>query len=319
MTIVFVPSHAADPGISLFWNLVAPIRDEDDRVEFWLPAPESRPITWSPVPDRVLCGEPAAPEDGLWDVRYTGICLRWLESLWEERRPGLIIFPSTIAGHELAVRLSARLGCGCFTGTRALLREGAQLVARKKVCSSNLDQDAEIRDLPAVLTITGRQAFSPKDCCIGGERKTPAIERRPAEPLTLPEWLLEYRQCGIFPANPLETAPLIFAAGQGLGSRAACDRLRRIAERFGAPLGFSRPAALNGWGETGGIIGQSGVRTGAECYVAVGVSGTAAFMAGIEPASTLIAVNTDKNAPIFRCADIGIITGAEEFMAALEG
>jgi electron transfer flavoprotein alpha subunit len=223
-----------------------------------------------------------------------------------------------MAGHELAVRLSARLGCGCFTGAGAILREGARLFTRKKVCSSNLDWDAEIRDFPAVLTITGRQAFPPEDCCPCGKRKTPPIEHRPAGPLTLPEWLLEYRQYGVSPANPLETAPLIFAAGQGLGSRAACDRLRRIAERFGAPLGFSRPAALNGWGETGGIIGQSGVRTGAECYIAVGVSGAAAFMAGIEPAATLIAVNTDKNAPIFRYTDIGIIAGAEEFMAALE-
>ncbi|MDR2160085.1 MAG: FAD-binding protein, partial [Treponema sp.] len=120
------------------------------------------------------------------------------------------------------------------------------------------------------------------------------------------------------PGNPLETAPLIFAAGRGLGSGAACDRLRRVAGRFGAPLGFSRPAALNGWGEIAGIIGQSGVRTGAELCIAVGVSGAAAFMTGIESVHTLIAVNTDKNAPIFRYADTGIVAEAEEFISALE-
>jgi electron transfer flavoprotein alpha subunit len=129
---------------------------------------------------------------------------------------------------------------------------------------------------------------------------------------------LAYEQSESFPSRPLETAPLIFAAGRGLGSKAACDRLQRIAGRFGAALGFSRPAALNGWGELGGIIGQSGLRCGAEVCIAVGVSGAAAFMAGIESVPTLIAINPDKNAPIFRYADRGIITGAEEFIAALE-
>jgi electron transfer flavoprotein alpha subunit len=66
------------------------------------------------------------------------------------------------------------------------------------------------------------------------------------------------------------------------------------------------------------IIGQSGVRTGAETCLAVGVSGAAAFMAGIEGVRTLIAVNPDSNAPIFQYADLGILATAEEFLSALE-
>jgi electron transfer flavoprotein alpha subunit len=197
----------------------------------------------------------------------------------------------------------------------SLLREGDRLFARRKVCGSNLDWDAEITGFPAVLTVAGKKKAGGEEGIPG---RPPRIESLPAEPLGLPGWIMEYEQYESFSANPLEREPLIFAAGRGLGSRAVCDRLRRVAERFGAPLGFSRPAALNGWGEIAGIIGQSGIRTGAECCVAVGVSGAAAFMVGIEPTSTLIAVNPDKNAPIFRYADIGIIADAEEFIATLE-
>ncbi|MDR0759336.1 MAG: FAD-binding protein [Treponema sp.] len=307
MTFAFVLSQADDPAASLLWNLIAPVREAEDRVEFWLFVSESWPSA------RSFAGDP-------WNIRHTESRLRLLERLCEERRPDLILLPGIPAGHELGVRLSARLNCGCFPETRALIGESKRLFARKKVCGSNLDGDAEIADYPAILTVIGKRAIPES-----GESGLPQADGTlrnfmslAAEFHPLPEWILDYEQSESLPSNPLETAPLIFAAGRGLGNKAACDRLRRVAGRFGAPLGFSRPAALNGWGETREIIGQSGVRCGAEVCVALGVSGAAAFMTGIESASTLIAVNPDKNAPIFRYADIGILASAEEFIAALE-
>jgi electron transfer flavoprotein alpha subunit len=311
--IVFVLLQMEDPGLSAFWDLISPVREEGDRVEFWLPGPESPAPEnpWAPAPDLVVYGAAGGAE--IRDLRCYESLLRRLEGLYAEKKPDLILFPGTLGGHELAVRLAARIGCGCFPETRTLLRGGKGLTARKKVCGSNLDWEAEIPDYPAVLTVTGgRRARN------GGEGGFPRMECRPMEPLSLPRWILEYGQSESPPSRALESAPLIFAAGRGLGSRAACERLRRVAGRFGAPLGFSRPAALNGWGDPGEIIGQSGIRSGAEVCVAVGASGAAAFMAGIEAVPTLIAVNPDKNAPVFRYADIGIIGGAEEFIAALE-
>jgi electron transfer flavoprotein alpha subunit len=326
MSIAFVLSRP--PEAAPLWDLIGPIKEAGDRVEFWLPGPVSaaRPPVCSPIPDLVIYdalaggGSAHAENTDAWNVRYHDDSLRRLETLWAERRPGLILFPASLGAHELGVRLSARLNCGCFPETRRLLREGGRLFARKKVCGSNLDWDAEITGRPAVVTVmlaaavtrAGKQAVT-----VTGEGSSPRTECRPLE-LSLPPWVLDYEVSEISPASPLERSPLIFAAGRGLGSGAACERLRRAAGRFGAPLGFSRPAALNGWGGIGEIIGQSGLRCGAETCVAVGVSGAAAFMAGIEAASTLIAVNPDKNAPIFRYADIGIVTGAEEFITALE-
>lgn len=325
VNIAFVLPQASDSA--LLWDIISPVKEANDRVEFWLPGPipESRPdlrtLTCPSArsPDLAIYGVASGGEcaraDGadVWDVCCHESRIRWLETLWAERRPDLILFPASLAGHELGVRLAARLKRGCFPETRTLLREGKRLFARKKVCGSNLDWDAEIEDYPAVLTVAGK-----KTARDGGEGETPRMESRPAGHLSLPRWILDYKRSEAFPVNPLESAPLIFAAGRGLGSRAACERLRRAAGFFGAPLGFSRPAALNGWGGIGEIIGQSGLRCGAETCIVAGVSGAAAFMAGIEDISTLIAVNPDRNAPIFRYADIGIIACAEEFIAALE-
>lgn len=331
MNIAFVLSRATES--SLFWDLISPVKKASDRVEFWLPRPipesDIRTLTCPPArfPDVVIYaiasatasamadGGEYANMDGAdaWNVCRHESHIRWLEALWAERRADLILFPASLAGHELGARLAARLKCGCFPETRALLREGKRLFARKKVCGSNLDWDAEIEDYPATLTVAGKKTFRHS-----GEGEAPRMESRPAGQLSLPHWILDYERSEALPVNRLETAPLIFAAGRGLGNRSACERLRRAAGLLGAPVGFSRPAALNGWGEIGEIIGQSGLRCGAETCVAVGVSGAAAFMAGIEAASTLIAVNPDRNAPIFHYADLGIIARAEEFIAALE-
>jgi electron transfer flavoprotein alpha subunit len=143
------------------------------------------------------------------------------------------------------------------------------------------------------------------------------VQSRPVQAVP-PAWLMSYETLEARRANPLEDAPLVFACGRGMGSQAACERLRVLAARYGAPLGFSRPAALNGWGKIDSIIGQSGLKLRAAICVAVGVSGAAAFMAGVDSAARLIAVNPDKNAPIFKYADEGIIAASAEFMAALE-
>ena len=154
MNTVFVLPWTADSGISFFEDITAPVRRTGDRVEFWLPCavPESLPQAWSPLPDAVICGG-----GDIRDISHTGACLRWLEELCGERRPDLILFPGTPAGHELAARLAARLHRDCFPETRALLREGNRLFARRKVCGSNLDLDAEIREYPAIITVTGKK------------------------------------------------------------------------------------------------------------------------------------------------------------------
>ena len=241
-------------------------------------------------------------EGGAWKAWLPGASdLDRLGERWGEEQPDFALFPAPWG--EAAIRLCARLGCSCFPGVTSLRREGPLLLGRKKVCGSNLDWEFPIEP-PAALVFSGCE-LPPGDA--GRNR----MERPPP-------WLVSCETLEPRRANPLESAQMVFAAGRGLGSKAACGRLERIAARYGAILGFSRPAALNGWGPISRIIGQSGIRTQAELCVAAGVSGAAAFMAGLNPAARLIAVNPDRNAPIFQYADLGLVISAGEFMDALE-
>lgn len=286
----------------------AGLAENPDREFFLLrsvfaPEPGDKSVFWLPAGKRGASG-----------IAAREAALEWLAARWTEERPDILVFPAGAAGHELAVRLSARLGCACFPELRKLRRENTRLVGRKKVCGSNMDWEMTLEP-PAILTVVPRGPLGTELA----EKAALNAEIRPEKGALFPRWLLSSEILEPGRVNPLESAPLIFAAGRGLGSAAACERFRSLAARYGAPLGFSRPTALNGWGKTGDIIGQSGIRTQAAACVALGVSGAAAFMAGIENVEYLIAVNTDKDAPVFRYADAGIIAAAEEFMNALEG
>jgi len=113
-----------------------------------------------------------------------------------------------------------------------------------------------------------------------------------------------------------ERTKLLLVGGRGMGA-AGIETLRRIAQKRGGQVGLTRAAAQNGWGNIDEIIGQSGRIAAPKLCVVFGVSGAAAFMAGVEKAGTLVAVNTDPDAPIFRYADIGVIADAEKMAEIL--
>jgi electron transfer flavoprotein alpha subunit len=298
----------ADRELSLLRSFAA-LAGEEKRI-FWLPGVSAGSLG-NAAP---LSGELFVLGGAALDIRNAETALEWLLSLWQEYKPDLTLFPASSLGHELAVRMSGRLGCFCLPEVRNLHREALRLLGRKKVCGSNLDWECTV-ELPAIMTVFGRGAIEPP---VSGRAASGNIEYRPLAVAALPHWLLSYETLEPYKVNPLENAGLIFAAGRGIGNAATAERLSRIAACYGAPLGFSRPAALNGWGKIDGIIGQSGIKAAAETCLAIGISGSAAFMAGIEDVRYLIAVNTDPDAPIFQYADLGLIADAAEFIAALE-
>ena len=117
--------------------------------------------------------------------------------------------------------------------------------------------------------------------------------------------------------RPLPGARLLLVGGRGTGSQEGMQKLRRLASLLDGEAGLTRAAAQNGWGTTDRIIGQSGLITEPELCIAFGASGAAAFMAGVEKARALVAVNTDPDAPIFRYADYGVTADAGTTIDAL--
>ena len=101
-------------------------------------------------------------------------------------------------------------------------------------------------------------------------------------------------------------AKLIFSGGRGIMNQESFDALRKLAKKFGASVGASRPMVDQGWATWDEQIGQTGSIVRPTVYVAFGISGAVQHITGIEKSQNIIAVNLNGDAPIFRYANYGV-------------
>lgn len=115
----------------------------------------------------------------------------------------------------------------------------------------------------------------------------------------------------------LAYADIVVAGGLELGSAENYQLVKDLANALGAEWGGSRPLVQRGWIPADRQIGQTGKTIRPKLYIAAGISGAIQHRVGVEGADLILAINTDKNAPIFDFAHIGIVTDAVRFLPAL--
>jgi electron transfer flavoprotein alpha subunit len=117
--------------------------------------------------------------------------------------------------------------------------------------------------------------------------------------------------------NSLAFADVVIAGGMGLQNQENFQLVRNLAAVMGAEFGASRPLIQKGWVASDRQIGQTGKTIRPKLYIAAGISGAIQHRVGVEGADMIVAINTDKNAPIFDFAHLGIVTDAIRFLPAL--
>ncbi len=233
----------------------------------------------------------------------------------EKKQPQLLVFYDNLSGHEIGVRLSARLECECCTHVQGLSSANDGLLCTAKVYNSNLLGCFKLQGWPLVVTVS--RGIDIKDTIDGD--CLPMVEHMKQLVCSSYSYILEQKPLAQPIRNPLETAELIFVGGKGLGNKGGFDLLVQTAAKCNAQVGATRAAALSGWCSTEIILGQSGVIAKPKICIAFGVSGAGPFIAGVEGAGQLIAVNHDPDAPIFRYADMGIVADAKSILKELQG
>ncbi|WP_330640843.1 acyl-CoA dehydrogenase family protein [Anaerovorax odorimutans] len=123
---------------------------------------------------------------------------------------------------------------------------------------------------------------------------------------------------GIDPNTPIVEADRVVSAGKGIGDKANMKLIEELAIQAGAAIGSSRPVAetlkyvpLNRY------VGMSGQKFNGNLYIACGISGAGQHLKGIKGATTIVAINKNKNAPIFKNADYGIVGDLMEILPLL--
>lgn len=123
---------------------------------------------------------------------------------------------------------------------------------------------------------------------------------------------------GIDLDTPITKADRVVSAGQGIGSKENMKLIRDLAVQAGAAVGSSRPVAETlKYVPMNRYVGMSGQKFNGNLYIACGISGAGQHLKGIKDATTIVAINTNPNAPIFKNADYGIVGDVNEILPLL--
>jgi electron transfer flavoprotein alpha subunit len=115
----------------------------------------------------------------------------------------------------------------------------------------------------------------------------------------------------------LTEADIIIGVGRGIKGPETLKMIEELASLLNASIGGTRAVVDAGWLPSRCQIGQTGLTVSPKLYIACGISGAIQHIVGIQSAKTIIAINKDPDAPIFKVANYGIVNDLFEFIPAL--
>ncbi|MBI5475877.1 MAG: electron transfer flavoprotein subunit alpha/FixB family protein [Ignavibacteriales bacterium] len=223
-----------------------------------------------------------------------------------------LFFPASQMGKDLAPRVAAKLNAGLASDCTALKIDGSDLIASRPVYAGKAVADVKIISpvklfslRPNVFTATAKY------------NNTVSIENAQIQ-LTDADFGAKVVNVKVAEGRPDVTeANIVVSGGRGMKGPEHFQLIEKLADILGGAVGASRAVVDAGWRPHDEQVGQTGKTVSPTLYIACGISGAIQHMAGMSSSKFIVAINKDKDAPIFQVSDYGIVGDLFEILPPL--
>ncbi len=248
------------------------------------------------------------------ELYSSGTYARVVEEAAKKVKPAAILMGATAMGKDLSAQAAARLGAGLATDCVGFSLDGGKLTAKRPVYAGKAFATVKILTEPAIAT-TRPNAFPARK---KADAPAPPVEKL-AVSFAAEDLKAKTREVTLASGakKELTEAEIVVSGGRGLKNPENFKLIEDLAAALGAAHGASRAVVDAGWRQHAEQVGQTGKTVSPNLYVACGISGAIQHLAGMSSSKVIVAINTDKDAPIFKIATYGIVGDALQILPAL--
>jgi len=229
-----------------------------------------------------------------------------IASVISSEKPSIVLYGATPNGRDLAPRIAGRLALGLTADCTGLdINDSRQLVQTRPAFGGNI-MASILSPYTRPQMSTVRPNVFPKP--VINVTKTGIVEEVEVNlrPMSIRTKIIEEIISQEDSIN-IEEANILVSAGRGVGSKENLHFIEELAEAVGGTVAGSRPLVDLGWLPHPQQVGQSGKTVAPTLYFALGISGAVQHLVGMTSSDIIVAINKDKEAPIFEVADFGIV------------
>jgi electron transfer flavoprotein alpha subunit len=256
-------------------------------------------------------------EDTLLDHYNSDAYIQIAAHLCQQIVPSIMLLGNTDIGMDLAPRLNARMGGGLAMDCIALAIDPATklLASTRPVFGGNAHATMVSKSARPQMATVRVKTFPPAERNDSRRGQVIPVEAK-VDPSAIKIKIVERIKEQVEGVK-LEDAEVVVSGGRGIGGAQNFAMLRDLAGVLGGAVGASRPACDEGWVPAQLQVGQSGKVVSPKLYIAVGVSGAMAHIAGCLGSQVIVAINKDKDANIFSVARFGVVADYKQILPAL--